>query len=262
MGCGASSKSVGVAENHTPRQASLVGNSRREQQDTYSNNTKNTKPVTPSLVPLQSNKKSGSAVTDSGISSNQEDIPSRKGSFSSQYTDNNSNSKNNSKNNKVAQNQKNDPKLRDDGSQVLKDTGLFQKKVVMKQNYALFEIVDNTSKADANSSDQSKLPPLKLLQREKTKPMLTAQELEEKIQRATEKREQALQQKRSLKIQSNVTRNDFETNPDLNEREQRLKQLRDRLNQKERIDSPRSKELVKELEKFRPKTPSNFRPEF
>lgn len=49
------------------------------------------------------------------------------------------------------------------------------------------------------------------------------------------------------------------------ERQARLKELRDKLKAKDTnvaVNSPRSKELFNELDKFRPKTASNFRPEF
>ena len=50
---------------------------------------------------------------------------------------------------------------------------------------------------------------------------------------------------------------------ELLERQQRMKELRDKLKAKDaEMNTPRSKELYKELDKFRPKTASNFRPEF
>jgi hypothetical protein len=53
---------------------------------------------------------------------------------------------------------------------------------------------------------------------------------------------------------------------ELMERQQRLKELRDKLKAKDAEMStprtPRSKELFSELNNFRPKTASNFRPDF
>lgn len=70
--------------------------------------------------------------------------------------------------------------------EILKDNGLVQKPIVMKQNYALFEIVEEKLLARSKVTDQ-KLPPL--IQREKTKPTLTAQELEEKLNKASQRRQ-------------------------------------------------------------------------
>ena len=54
---------------------------------------------------------------------------------------------------------------------------------------------------------------------------------------------------------------------DLYERQTKLREIRDKLKAKDNTEiasprTPRSKELVSELEKFRPKTSTNFRPDF
>ena len=66
-----------------------------------------------------------------------------------------------------------------------------------------------------------------------------------------------------LKIHSTLSKN-VEQNPEIVEREKRLKALRDKLKEKdsEIKSTPRSKELLNELEKFRPKTPSNFKADY
>ena len=86
---------------------------------------------------------------------------------------------------------------------MLKSNGLIQKPVVIKSNYAHFEIVEQESctklfsrnesmvTAKSSSSDNDtmspvskKLPPLRLLQSEKPKPALTADQIEEKLLKA------------------------------------------------------------------------------
>jgi hypothetical protein len=56
---------------------------------------------------------------------------------------------------------------------------------------------------------------------------------------------------------------DQEFDQEVLERQAKLREIRDKLKAKDsEISTPRSNELVTELEKFRPKTAKNFRPDF
>lgn len=85
--------------------------------------------------------------------------------------------------------------------EMLKDNGLVQKPLVIKQNYALFEIVEDKllsknqsmltlkSTTETNSLSPLKGPPPRLLQREKTKPSITAEEIDEKLEKANQRKQ-------------------------------------------------------------------------
>jgi hypothetical protein len=75
---------------------------------------------------------------------------------------------------------------------ILRDNGLVQKPIVMEQKYALFEIVEEKLLAKKSEDQQRLLPPIRLLQREKTKPVLTAQDLEEKLEKANQRKQVTL----------------------------------------------------------------------
>jgi hypothetical protein len=82
----------------------------------------------------------------------------------------------------------------------LHDHGLMQKPIVMEQKFALFEIVEEKpfrsgaapNLSQTNNDDKNRLPPIRLLQREKTKTLLTAQDLEEKLERANQRKQVGL----------------------------------------------------------------------
>ena len=91
---------------------------------------------------------------------------------------------------------------------MLKNNGLIQKPLIIKPNYAHFEIVEqekintlfsrnqsvitaksNSTEYDSpSSSANKKFPPLRLLQSEKTKPILTADQIEDKLLKANLRR--------------------------------------------------------------------------
>lgn len=67
----------------------------------------------------------------------------------------------------------------------------------------------------------------------------------------------------SITIDKSHVKSNVSEDKELLERQKRLIELRDKLKAKDaEMSTPRSKELFNELDKFRPKTASNFRPEF
>jgi hypothetical protein len=66
--------------------------------------------------------------------------------------------------------------------------------------------------------------------------------------------------------QAPISTKNQEFDDELIERQRKLREIRDKLKEKNgqlgTPRTPRSKELVTELENFRPKTATNFRPEF
>ena len=80
--------------------------------------------------------------------------------------------------------------------EMLKNNGLVQRPIINKSNYATFEIVEERLLPKMNSADTEneggftrKIPPTRLMQREKTKPSLTADAIEEKLERATQRKQ-------------------------------------------------------------------------
>jgi len=96
---------------------------------------------------------------------------------------------------------------------MLKSNGLIQKPLIIKQNYAHFEIVEQqtaslqhadslfsrnhsvrTTKSSSDNGSLSpengskKLPPARLLKLEKTKPLITTDQIEEKILKANQRK--------------------------------------------------------------------------
>ena len=202
-------------------------------------------------------------------------------------------------------------KSNDPANDLLTLTGLVQKR---DKNYAKFELVEErlmsrnlsmlTLKSNMDvmpahqhqqqpQSQQPKGPPLRLLlQREKTKPTLTAGDIEEKLERANQRKMEQLKLrgsisiadkrpdntydfiKRDLKKQQPGSDDEEEFNKDVIERQKRLREMRDKIKAKNVSESAAkqqqqlkrgsppvsAKEMEKELEKFRPKTPANFKP--
>lgn len=93
----------------------------------------------------------------------------------------------------LSQKEKENKNLREEKQslELLRNTGLVQKPLAIKQNYATFEIVEEKlmsrndsmqtlkSNSDTNSLAAMRAPPPRLLQRERTKTSLTAEMLEE-----------------------------------------------------------------------------------
>ncbi|RNA28446.1 DNA ligase 1-like [Brachionus plicatilis] len=267
MGCGASSQSVGVVES-----AAEVSRQKNFETKTKSDHLK--------LIPLPIKKNTSAGTQDSGITSHfdsDDEIPERRGSLSSD-SDNfiTEHSSINLVNQIESEFMHRDdlelsvvgkgcpPLLSDKEKQtknkneelesieMLKSNGLVPKPVVMNNNFALFEIVeDNESFCLANRAPPSRLA----VQKQKT--TLTAEKIKQRLEKADRRK------KENMKIKAG-TKCDVESSEML-ERQMRLKELRDRLKTKGAqvaLSSPRSKELFNELDKFRPKTASNFRPEF
>ncbi|CAF0714465.1 unnamed protein product [Brachionus calyciflorus] len=291
MGCGASSKAVSVIDVDT----TPVNTNQPPIFDKKVSPRLEKNPI--KLIPLPVKKNKSAGTQDSGINSHldsdEENIPER-GSISSDSNSNDLvyknviNDKSNrnlveNKENKFIKSKKLDletNKEDDEAFKLLKSNGLVPKPVVLSNNYALFEIVED-KKNEVNKSPALMPvrgpPPRLTLQKEKTKTSLTAEEIEEKLEKANQRKKENLKLRvnngsisiekkdESVKIKSKLNENQVE-DQELLERQQRLKQLRDKLKAKDAENTsprtPRSKELINELDKFRPKTASNFRPEF
>ena len=68
----------------------------------------------------------------------------------------------------------------------------------------------------------------------------------------------------NIKYEDSSVQRDF-TSADVKERQKKLLEIRDKLKAKDSdkvSTTPRSKELINELEHFRPRTSHNFRPDF
>jgi hypothetical protein len=172
--------------------------------------------------------------------------------------------------------------------EMLKINGLVQVPVAMKQNYATFEIVEEkllkrTSSSKVNSSNQVTIPPSLLLKREKSPPKLTVRDIEQKLEKANQRKLDKIEKVKLKSVNSSISLEKRQTNnnikyenssneqpqrynsSDVLERQKRLLEIRDKLKAKDAsvtVSTPRSKELVNELENFRPKTSQNFRPDF
>ena len=172
--------------------------------------------------------------------------------------------------------------------EMLKTNGLVQVPVAMKQNYATFEIVEerllkrnNSSKS--SNSNQTAIP--RLLKREKSPPKLTASDIEQKLEKANQRKLEKIEKIKLKSVNSSISLEKRQMNnsnnikydnssseqpqrynsSDVLERQKRLLEIRDKLKAKDNsaaVSTPRSKELVNELENFRPRTSHNFRPDF
>jgi hypothetical protein len=174
--------------------------------------------------------------------------------------------------------------------EMLKTNGLVQVPVAMKQNYATFEIVEDkllkrNNSSKSNNSNPVTIPPGRLLKREKSPTRLTASDIEQKLEKANQRKMEQIKLKsvnNSISLEKRQMNNSNNNNnikyddssreqpqrynsSDVLERQKRLLEIRDKLKAKDAsatVSTPRSKELVSELENFRPKTSQNFRPDF
>ncbi len=155
---------------------------------------------------------------------------------------------------------------------LLKQTGLVQRPVTAKKTSAKFELVDVN--ASHNQDTKIRLP---RIPRDKPK-VLTSDEIEQKLLKAFQRKQEMTQMKVkniqnssiSLVRKSTSAGSDgsdkIGLSKEMIERQNKLRELRDHLKKKKDIETaagtPRTDELISELEHFRPKTASAFRPDF
>ncbi len=167
--------------------------------------------------------------------------------------------------------EKEDKKVQD----LLKKTGLVQRPVTAKKTSAKFELVD----VNASQDQESKRFRLPRIPRDKPKP-LTSDEIEQKLLKAFERKQEMTKIKvRNIQNSSiSLVRRSSNAgqaadggdsgglSKEMLDRQNKLRELRDHLKAKknaaEGTGTPRTDELISELENFRPKTASAFKPEF
>jgi hypothetical protein len=164
--------------------------------------------------------------------------------------------------------------------EILKNNGLVQTALVKNDNFVRFDVIDDKTKHNSNEdyllAANNKLAPLKRLppllrKNASNSSKITQEEIAKKLEAANERKlqnlasiKEAMQQKnKPLREQSPVEAID----PEIYVRQKKLIEIRDQIRAKNANESttprtPRSQELVSELEKFRSKTPANFKPVF
>lgn len=165
--------------------------------------------------------------------------------------------------------------------EILKNNGLVQTALVKKENFVRFDVIDEKVQLKSSNEDyllnsNNKLAPLKRLppllrKSDSNSTKITQEEIAKKLEAANERKQQnlasikeAMQQKnKPLRVQTPVK----EIDPEIYERQKKLLEIRDQIRAKNSQESttprtPRSQEIASELDKFRSKTPANFKPVF
>ena len=158
---------------------------------------------------------------------------------------------------------------------LLKQTGLVQRPVTAKKTSAKFELVD----VNASQDQESKKIRLPRIPRDKPK-ALTSDEIEQKLLKAFQRKQEMTQMKVKniqnssislVRRSSNAGQavnggSSSDLSKEMLDRQNKLRELRDHLKAKKNVEeaagTPRTDELISELENFRPKTATAFRPEF